>query len=178
MKNNNTNNNNNTTTVIEFKQVARKNEKVLVYDIRCALIDNDFSSLLSLCKGWIHMVDNGVVSDNDVRRMASELRKVAYTGKYASVNGRKDGKDGELNVITSGRVKAWLYTIRRNSYKALTVNAEKGERPEEKTVKQANKKTTVKIDAETLEMLETIKALKAAGLSKEQMNKWFETMAQ
>ena len=177
MKNNNTNNNTNT-MAIEFKQVARKNEKVLVYDIRCALIDNDFSSLLSLSKAWIHMVDNGVVSDNDVRRMVGELRKVAYTGKYASVNGRKDGKDGELNVITSGRVKAWLYTIRRNGYKALTVNAEKGDRPEEKTVKQANKKTTVKIDAETLEMLETIKALKSAGLTKEQMDKWFELMAQ
>lgn len=175
----NTNNTNNTnTTVIEFKHVARKNEKVLVYDIRCALIDNDLSSLLSLSKAWIHMVDNGVVSDSDVHRMVVELRKVAYTGKYASVNGRKDGKDGELNVITSGRVKAWLYTIRRNGYKALTVNAEKGERPEEKTVKQANKKTTIKIDAETAEMIETIKALRAAGLSKEQMNKWFELMAQ
>ena len=179
MKNNNTNNNTttNNSPVIEFKAVARKNERVLLYDIRCAVLDRNEKSMLSLCKAWIHMVDNGVVSDVDVRTMVGELKRVAYTGKYASVNGRKDGKEGELSVVSSGRVKAWLYTVRRNGYKPLTVNAEKGDRPEEKTVKAISRKTTVKISAEDKEMFDMIKKLKDAGLSREQMAKWFEVMA-
>ena len=166
-----------TSPVIEFKACARKNERVLVFDIRSAIIDRNDSAMLSLCKAWVHMVDNGIVSDLDVFSLVHELKAVAYTGKYASVNGRKDGKDGELNVISSGRVKAWLYTIRRNGYKALSVNAEKGERPEVKTVKANTRKTTVKISAEDREMFEMIKKLREAGLTNEQMSKWFEVMA-
>ena len=79
-----------TTAAITFHAVARKNERVLVYDIRSALIDGNTSDMLSLVKAWVHMVDNGTVSDVDVIRTVNELEKVAYVGKYASVNGRKD----------------------------------------------------------------------------------------
>ena len=153
-----------TTTAITFHAVARKNERVLVYDIRSALIDCDTSNLLSLVKAWIHMVDNGTVSDADVVRTVDELEKVAYVGKYASVNGRKDGKEGYLDVVTSGRVKAWLYTIRRNGYRTLDVKAEKGERPEEKAAR-VTRKTTVKLSAEDAELIKMVKALRDAGLS-------------
>lgn len=164
-------------SAIEFKACARKNERVLVYDIRCAIIDRNDSALLSLCKAWIHMVDNGVVSDADVMALVRELKLVSYNGKYASVKGRKDGKEGELNVLSSGRVKAWLYTVRRNGYKVLSVNAEKGDRPEEKEARSISRKTTVKISKEDREMLELIKKMRDAGMNKEAMAKVFEVMA-
>ena len=163
--------------VIPFKAIALKNERCTLYDIRMALIDENDPSLLSLVKAWIHAKDNGIVADNDGRTTCEYLKKVAYVGKYASVNGRKDGKDGFMDVVSSGRVKAWLYTLRRNSYKGIDVIAEKGDRPEEKQVKQVNRKTTVKITAEDKEMFELIKKFRDAGMSKEQMEKLFNAMA-
>lgn len=157
----NTNTNTNTIKAIEFKAVARSNERCLVYDIRCALIDSNESLLLSLVKAWIHMVDRGVVSDAETIATARALEMVAYTGKYATVKERTDGKTALMDVITSGRVKAWLYTIRRNGYKAVDVVAEKGERPAEKAVKAPNRKTIVKIGKLSDEEKALIMALRA-----------------
>ena len=157
-----------TSPVIEFLPVSRQNERCLVYDIRSALIDGNKASGLSLVKAWIHMVDKGTVAENDVYTVWGELCKACYTGKYASVNGRKDGKEGELMTVSSGRVKAWLYTIRRNGYKALATTGEKGVRPEEKAVK-VNRKTTVKLDAETVELLKVARMLKAMNMDAEKM---------
>lgn len=161
---NTTNTTNTNTTAIEFKAIALKNERCLIYDVRCALIDSDESKVLSLVKAWIHAKDNGVVSDSDVRNTADALMKVAYTGKYASVKERTDGKAAFMDVVTTGRVKAWLYTIRRNGYKAIAVKAEKGNRPEEKAVKAVNRKTVVKLNAEDIELLNLIKSLRELGL--------------
>ena len=177
LNNMNNNDNTNTVTVIPFKAIALKNERCVIFDIRCALIDRDNDNLLSLVKAWIHAKDNGVVSDMDVRTTVKALCEVAYHGKLASVKERKDGKTATVDVLSSGRVKAWLYTIRRNGYKAIDIHTEKGDRPEEKATRQVNRKTTVKISAEDKEMFEMIKELKKAGLTTEQMKKWFEVMA-
>lgn len=162
----------NTATVnatIEFKAIARKNERCTIFDIRAALIDGDSSALLSNVKAWIHCLDHGTVSDADVRNTADALRLVAYTGKYATVKERTDGRKAFMDVVSSGRVKAWLYTIRRNGYKAIDVKAEKGERPEEKAVKAVNRKTNVKLTADDIELLKLVKALREAGLDTDQI---------
>ena len=164
-----TNMNNVTINPIEFKAIALKNERCIIYDIRSALIDRDVDRMNSLVKAWIHAKDNGTVSDADVRRTVNALIEVAYVGKLASVKERKDGRNAVVEVVTTGRVKAWLYTIRRNGYKAIDVTSEKGDRPEEKEVKTVNRKTTVKLTAEDAELLRIVKALRDAGLNAEQI---------
>lgn len=166
-----------TTTAIEFKAIALKNERCTIYDIRCALIDNDEKALLSLVKSWIHAKDNGVVSDADVRNTVKALQLVAYTGKYATVKARQDGKQAFMDVVSTGRVKAWLYTIRRNNYKTVAIVAEKGNRPEEKEVKTVNRKTTPKITPEDAELMNIVKSLKAKGLSVEQIKTVLQAIA-
>ena len=162
---NTTTTNNNIISVITFVSVARKNEKCLVWDIRNALSENNHDSLLSLCKAWVVMLDgNDTTTDQKVVGLVSELVKVAYAGKYASIKERKDGKTACLDVITSGRVKAWLYTIRRNGYKALSVvDTHATERPEEKAVKSKDsKKKVVMTEQEFAQYMEWKKASEKA----------------
>lgn len=161
-------NTNTNSPVIEFKAVARKNERCVLFDIRSALIDGDTVKGLSSVKAWIHCVDKGVVAENDVYTVWHELCKACYVGKYASVKERKDGKEAMLATVSSGRVKAWLYTIRRNGYKALPTTGEKGERPEEKAVK-TSVKTTVKLDPETVELLKVARVLKAMNMDADKL---------
>lgn len=163
-KNMNTNNSN-VISVITFVSVARKNEKCLVWDIRKALTENNHDNLLSFCKAWVVMLDgNDTTTDQKVVGMVNELLKVAYSGKYASIKERKDGKTACLDVITSGRVKAWLYTIRRNGYKALSVvDTHATERPEEKAVKaKDSKKKVVMTEQEFAQFMEWKKASEKA----------------
>ena len=161
----NTNTTTNVISVITFVSVARKNEKCLVWDIRKALTENNHDKLLSLCKAWVVMLDgNDATTDQKVVGLVNELLKVAYAGKYATVKERKDGKAACLDVITSGRVKAWLYSIRRNGYKALSVvDTHATERPDEKAVKtKDSKKKVVMTEQEFAQYMEWKKASEKA----------------
>ena len=149
-----------TLATIAFVPVARKNERVLVWDIRNDIANMNHDNMLSHLKAWVAMVDGVDGAEAKTLALFNALSLVVYTGKYASVKERADGKKACMDVITSGRVKAWLYTIRRNGYKAVSVvDTHATERPEEKAVKaRSSAKKVTCTEQEWLQFMEWKKA--------------------
>lgn len=144
----------NTTPTIAWKQVMRSNERVLIYDLRNALKDNDTATALTLIKSWIAMQDkDNKPTDPDTVNMYDNLMMVFFTGKNATVKGTKEA---ELDCMSQGRLKAWLYTFHRGNVAIVDKYAGK-ERPEEKQGKVKQGKS-VKVPVAELEAFRAWKA--------------------
>ena len=130
--------------VIEYTEVARKNENRLVWMIRQAIEQTDEQSLLSLCKAWIAMVDKSVPEDDKVRKLATLLPIATLTRKDFTMK-EKEGKAPRFMVESTGIVKSALYTIRRCDYEINREYKKEIECPEEKQVKTKSGTTKVKM---------------------------------
>ena len=153
---------------IEYKPVMRSNERVLVYDIRCALIDNNCAALLSLVKAWYIMAKKPDVQDvktvdTKVVELTTGLIKLAYSGKKASVHERKDNAHAIVDVMNTGRIKAWLYTLAENRFDMI---AQAGERPTEKISKRTTSpRNTIKLAGNAYTMADIQRMIDAGELS-------------
>ena len=117
-------------TGIEFiSNYPRKNERVLIWDIRESIVNSDKHKLFSLVKTWYVMAKKDIPSDTIVVAIAGLLLRMVTTGKNASV---KSEKVATMDILGTGRVKAWLYTIADGRFENI---ATAENRPEEKPVK-------------------------------------------
>ena len=136
--------------------VLRSNEKVVVWDIRKAFIDNDVATALSSIKTWLAMQDRETKpTDAETIKMYDSLSLVIFNGKNATV--KPSERVATMQAISSSRVKAWLYTIRRENYAVLRKEGKEEVRPEEKQGKA--KKATVKVPVAELEAFRAWKAM-------------------
>ena len=137
--------------------VLRSNERCVVFDIWDAMSTGDTVSALSAIKTWLAMNDKTTKpTDEETVRMYEAMSKVVFVGKYASVKERSDGKKARLDMCSQGRLKAWLYTFRRDKY-MIEVVRKASDRPEEKQGKARH--ASAKIDPAELEAFRAWKAL-------------------
>lgn len=152
---------------ISFVPCMRSNERVLVYDIRCSLIDGDYKTLLSLVKSWLVMVskpENPATIDGDVLDIARGLIKLAYVGKKASCKEHKDGARATIDVLNTSRLKAWLYTMKEKRFDMVAIA---GERPEEKAcnrIASTKKSPSVTLAGQVLTMSDVQRMIDAGEL--------------
>lgn len=125
--------------------VLRSNEKVVVWDIRNAFIKNDVATALSSIKTWLAMNDRDhKPTDEETVKMYDCMQLVMFSGKNATV--KTSEREAVLATITSGRVKAWLYTFKREGYNVKRVETKEEVRPEEKQGKCKAKKVMVPVE--------------------------------
>ena len=117
---------------IEWKAVARKNERCLVYDIRESLCEDDTNNVVSLVKSWLHMVKHEHANnDYFVLDFVHELEIACFARKDFTCKAT-EGKNPRFEICSQGMVKSALYTIARNNTHIARVDSKPAARPEEK----------------------------------------------
>lgn len=106
----------------------RKEEKVIVWEVRDAIARDDRDDLLTAVFEWTYCAKQPAPRTTCARfeRFIDDLLTATRTGKDATCK-ENDAKNARFEVASSGRVKAWLYTAARGEI--ATVDAKPVEKP-------------------------------------------------